>query len=168
MGIYEATFILDNREVKKGWGRTKAQVTGIIEKHGAKVLSARKWDDRKLAYPIKKQKRGTYLLSYIEADGPALVSMRNELQLTDFVLRHLFLVAESVPTDEMDATTREEEEIKNEVVAEEATEDEGVVASVGQRTAVKASSEDDDSDADEGADDTAEGDSSGDDEEQDA
>ena len=143
VGIYEATFILDNREVKKGWARTKTQVTGIMEKHGAKVLSARKWDDRKLAYPIKKQKRGTYLLSYIEAEGPMLISMRNEFHLTDYVLRHMILQSEEVPADEVDLSAQERERDKEEIVAEEAesAEDSGVVASVGERTAAEAPAE---------------------------
>ena len=66
VSIYEATFILDNREVKKGWKKVKGQVIDLLRKHGVETLAARRWEDRKLAYEIKKQKRATYMLTYIE------------------------------------------------------------------------------------------------------
>ena len=33
-------------------------VRGIVEKHGGEILVLKKWDERKLAYEINKQKRG--------------------------------------------------------------------------------------------------------------
>src|SRR4030095_13176676 len=62
MQLYEAMFLLDNREVKKGFDAARERVTTLLTKHGAKPRVVRKWDERKLAYEIARQKRGTDLI----------------------------------------------------------------------------------------------------------
>jgi len=137
VSIYEATLILDNREVKKGWRTLKGRVKELLERHGAKVVSARRWEDRKLAYEIKKQKRGTYFLSFLEqADpGESLFELDRDLLLQDYVLRHLILKVEAVPEGELDLSAKEDTEIANEpdVIGEGV--DEGQVVVVRARTA---------------------------------
>ncbi len=94
---YEAMFLLDNREVKKGWDHAKGIALTILERHGAKVVSARRWDERKLAYEIKKQKRATFLLVFFEALPEKIGPLNREIQLTEGILRHLVLVHEEFP-----------------------------------------------------------------------
>ena len=89
--------LLDNREVKKGWQTLKDGVTGLFQKHGAEVLSGRRWDERRLAYPIRRQHQATYLLCYYKADTSTLVAIRRELEYTEPVLRHLTVQCEEVP-----------------------------------------------------------------------
>ena len=89
--IYEIMVLLDNNVVRAGWKEAKGLATGLIEKHAGKVLSARRWDERKLAYPIKRQKRGTYYLNYFDATGDAVTNIRRDLTLTEGVLRFLVL-----------------------------------------------------------------------------
>jgi small subunit ribosomal protein S6 len=137
VSIYEATLILDNREVKKGWRTLKGRVKELLERHGCKVVAARRWEDRKLAYEIKKQKRGTYFLSYLEhADpGDSLFELDRDLLLQDFVLRHLILKVDAVPEGEIDLAAKEDSEIANEPDVIGEGEDEGQVVVVRERTA---------------------------------
>ncbi|MFO1077549.1 MAG: 30S ribosomal protein S6 [Planctomycetota bacterium] len=94
---YESMCILDNREVRKGWQPLKDAVTGVFQKHGAKILSSRRWDERRLAYPMKGQQRGTYLLVYFATDTQALAGIRRDLQFTEPVLRFLTMQCDEVP-----------------------------------------------------------------------
>lgn len=94
---YECMCLLDNREVRKGWQPLKDAVVGQFTKHGAKVLSSRRWDERRLAYPIKGQLRGTYLLVYFAADTQALTGIRRDLQFNESLLRYLLLECAEVP-----------------------------------------------------------------------
>jgi small subunit ribosomal protein S6 len=94
---YECMCLLDNREVKSGWQPLKDSVAAVFTKHGAEMLSARRWDERRLAYPIKGQQRGTYLLTYFKADTQQLTAIRRDLQFKEEVLRSLVLVCEEVP-----------------------------------------------------------------------
>lgn len=94
---YECMCLLDNREVRKGWQPLKDSVTGLFTKHGAQILSARRWDERRLAYPIDAQQRATYLLAYLKADTQSIAAIRRDLQFSDIVLRSLVLSCEEVP-----------------------------------------------------------------------
>lgn len=106
---YEIMYLLDNNAVRAGWNEAKAAATGLIAKHGGKVLSARRWEERKLAYPIKQRRRGTYLLAYGELATDGVASLRRELDLTESVLRYLILSAEAVPASELELTRLESE-----------------------------------------------------------
>lgn len=94
---YECMCLLDNREVRKGWQPLKDAVAGVFNKHGAKILSARRWDERRLAYAIKGQQRGTYLLTYLEADTQQISGIRRDLQFSESVLRSIVLSCAEVP-----------------------------------------------------------------------
>ena len=89
--------LLDNREVRKGWQPLKDAVLAMFTKHGAKILSGRRWEERRLAYPIKGQQRGTYLLVYFSADTQALSAVRRDLQFNESLLRFLLVDCEDVP-----------------------------------------------------------------------
>ncbi len=91
MAIYEGMFVLDSGRAAKDWEGAKALVDGVLERYGAKPILRDRWDERKLAYAIKRQKRGTYYLAYFEAPGDAVTQIRRDLVLTEGVLRFLVL-----------------------------------------------------------------------------
>jgi len=96
---YEAMVLLDNREVKQGWQALKDQVCGLFTKHGASIMSAKRWDERRLAYPIKHQLRGTYMLAYFEAETSEIAAIRRELDYAESVFRHMTFACEEIPAD---------------------------------------------------------------------
>ena len=89
--------LLDNREVREGWQALKDSVTGMFTKHGAEIVSARRWEERRLAYPIKHQQRGTYLLVYFNGEPDMITPLRRELQLSESIMRNLVLTCDKVP-----------------------------------------------------------------------
>lgn len=91
MPIYEGMFLLDSGRAAKDWEGTEALVTGVLTRYGAKLLVKDRWDERKLAYAVKKQRRGTYYLAYFDAPTPALAEIRRDLLLTEGVLRFMLL-----------------------------------------------------------------------------
>ncbi len=91
MAIYEGMFVLDSGRAAKDWDGTRKLVDDVLARYGAKPILADRWDERKLCYTIKRQKRGTYYLSYFEATGDAVTNIRRDLVLTDGVLRLLIL-----------------------------------------------------------------------------
>ena len=95
--------LLDNREVKKGWQTLKDTVSGMFKKHGAAVLSAKRWDERRLMYQVGRCRRATYLLVYFEGESVQTNSIRRELELNEQVLRHMMLTCEAVPQTAYDA-----------------------------------------------------------------
>ena len=106
-GLYESMFLLDNAVVREDWKKAKALVTDVLEKHGAKVKSARRWDERKLAYTIRQKKRATYLLCYYEMGNTHIHELRRDLELNERVLRYLILKTDAVPQTEIDLAAAE-------------------------------------------------------------
>lgn len=107
--IYEGMFLIDNDLVRSGWESAKGVVTGLLEKHGATVHTARRWDERALAYPIKGKRRATYLLTYFEFDGSQMPMLNRDLEITDGVLRYINLRQDEVPATEREAAGKETE-----------------------------------------------------------
>lgn len=106
--MYEGMFLLDNQVVREDWKRAKALVTDYLEKHGAKVHTARRWDERRLAYDVKRKKRATYLLAYYEIEHDAIPALVRDLELSEPILRHLLLQVDALPEAERDLAQAEE------------------------------------------------------------
>ncbi|MEX1025079.1 MAG: 30S ribosomal protein S6 [Planctomycetota bacterium] len=110
MNTYEGMFLIDNDVVRSGWDRAKASVVGLIEKHGGSLVTARRWDERRLAYTIKKKNRATYLLSFFKLPHDAHAALNRDLEIQEFCLRHLILRHEGeVPEVELKASEIENE-----------------------------------------------------------
>ena len=106
--IYEGMFLLDNELVRADWSSAKARVTGLLEKHGAEVRTARRWAERKLAYPIERRLRATYLLVYYTLPVERIPGFQRELDLTDGILRYLVLRVDEVPSSEAELAAAEQ------------------------------------------------------------
>ena len=91
--------LLDNREVKQGWEPLKETVAGMFKKYDADIVSMRRWDERGLAYAIRGQTRGTYLLVYYSGVPDNNTSISRELELSETVLRHMTSTCEEIPAD---------------------------------------------------------------------
>jgi small subunit ribosomal protein S6 len=76
---------------------------GIVEKHGGTISVIKKWDERKLAYEIGKNKRGTYVIAFFTASGPAITALERDVKLSEEVLRVLVTRADHLNEKEMAA-----------------------------------------------------------------
>jgi len=92
--VYEGLFILDSDLYARGADEVSGQVAGIVEQFGGEVLLSRLWDERKLAYPIKGHRRGTYWLAYFKMEPSAVKDLTRQFQLSDSILRFLILLVE--------------------------------------------------------------------------
>lgn len=75
---------------------TQAQVDGLTENfekiitdQGGSVPKKESWGLRSMAYKIKKNRKGHYVLLNIDATGPAIQEMERQMHLHEDVLRHL-------------------------------------------------------------------------------
>jgi small subunit ribosomal protein S6 len=79
-----------------------------VAKHGGEMRSCRRWDERRLAYPIKRKRRATFLLTYCDLPATALAPLNRDLEINETVLRHLLLRAEELPSQELELTAAED------------------------------------------------------------
>lgn len=92
--VYEAMFILDSIRFGHDPDGISGQLADLIRKAGGEILVSRLWEERRLAYPIKGQRKGTYWLIYLSLDGLQLVGLRRQFDITETILRYLFLKIE--------------------------------------------------------------------------
>ena len=97
MNQYEGMFLIDPVQASTNWNKVTEHIHGILTKAQAKIIRETKWDDRKLAYEIKHQKRGSYYLVYFEAPPQNISQIKADCQLSEYLLRTLFLVAKKIP-----------------------------------------------------------------------
>lgn len=101
MKTYEAMFLLDSGHASAHWGERVDEIKGILQRHGAEIIRLTKWDDRRLAYPIRHYKRGTYVLCYYRAPRETNVRVERDVQLSDNVLRVLIIRREKMTEEQM-------------------------------------------------------------------
>ena len=109
MNTYEGLFLLNSVEAKRDWDGAAEHVRSILAKHGAETGTNYRWDERKLAYEVKRQKRGTYYLVYFTCPSEAITAIRRDCQLSETILRHLIVCWEG----EMPAMPTEDELAKH-------------------------------------------------------
>ncbi len=108
MTMYEGMFLLDNKAMGEDWGASLDQVVDLVTKSGGTVASARRWDERKLAYKVNGRQRGTYVLTYFDADGAGVAALATEVRLSPMVMRHVVLGCEAAPEEELEVGIQRE------------------------------------------------------------
>ncbi len=88
---YEAMIILDSAKAGTDWEGVSGRLREMMEREGAEIESVEKWDERRLAYEIKGQRRGAYVLVHFSAPPGALVGIRRGFGLSEDVVRALVL-----------------------------------------------------------------------------
>jgi small subunit ribosomal protein S6 len=84
-------FLIDSAEAAKDWDGIIELVTKMLNKIDAQILSLKKWDERPLAYSIKRCSRGTYILAYFKADGLKITELERDVLLSERIMRALIL-----------------------------------------------------------------------------
>ena len=99
---YEGLFLFGTAATVDVEGSVKA-IGELVTKHGGEIMLLRKWDERKLAYEVKKNKRGLYVLCFFKAQGGAVDKITRDVNLTENILRVLITDATHLTLDEMKA-----------------------------------------------------------------
>ena len=105
--LYEALILLNQRAVSDDFSGCVEHVREILGRADAELVVLRRWDERKLAYEIKGQKRGTFLLAYFRADARQIVNIERDCNLSELVLRVLIIQADHVGPTELELAGRD-------------------------------------------------------------
>lgn len=93
--LYEGMFLVDPALAASDWDGVKESIKSILEKFGAEIVSMKKWDERRLAYPVKGKTRGTYILVFFRVEGPQIADIERSVRLNDNITRVLILAVEN-------------------------------------------------------------------------
>jgi small subunit ribosomal protein S6 len=102
-------FLLDTTKVAGDIPAAVKQLHAILERNQAEILASRPWEDnRKLAYPIRGQKKGLYYLTYFRTEGKNVDAIERDFKLVELVLRMLVLKIDPKLVDIMLQLARDE------------------------------------------------------------
>jgi small subunit ribosomal protein S6 len=96
MPLYESVFIARNDVTQAQVDAVADQVTAILAEQGGEVKKREYWGLRGLAYRIKKNRKGHYMLLGIDALPAAMQEVERQLGLNEDVLRVLTLRVEAI------------------------------------------------------------------------
>ena len=89
--VYEAMLIFDSNRFARDPGKLPKEIEELITSKGGEVLISRLWEDRKLAYPIRGQRKGTYWLIYFRANPDQIKPLNRQCEINEMILRQLIL-----------------------------------------------------------------------------
>lgn len=89
--VYEGLFIFDANKFARDQSAGPQAVEGMITDAGGTVMVSRLWEERRLAYPIRGQRKGAYWLMYFKLPGGEVAPLNRKCELHEMVLRHLVL-----------------------------------------------------------------------------
>jgi small subunit ribosomal protein S6 len=96
MPLYESVFIARQDVAQTQVDALGEQFTKIIEGMNGKVSKREYWGLRNLAFRIKKNRKGHYVLLNIEAPAPAVAEMERNMRINEDVLRYLTVKVEAL------------------------------------------------------------------------
>ena len=94
MRQYEVTYIVHPDLDETAFGEINERVQGWIANAGGKVVKVDLWGKRKLAYEIRKQTEGQYVLLETEMSPEFCVELERNLRLLEPVMRFLIIAKE--------------------------------------------------------------------------
>jgi small subunit ribosomal protein S6 len=89
--VYEGLFIFDSNKFARNQTGLPGEVEKMITDVGGEVLVSRLWEERRLAYPIAGQRKGTYWLLYFRGKTSEIGPLNRKCEIHDGILRQLVL-----------------------------------------------------------------------------
>ena len=97
---YEAMFLI-SPAVAAEMQNILDELNAYFERIEAEVIALNKWDERRLAYEIDKNKRGVYLLAFLRCDSVKIGELERLCNFSENILRVMITSAEHLTDEEM-------------------------------------------------------------------
>ncbi len=87
MRTYETIFIVHPEVVGDEYAAVVEKFKGVLSDQQANILKVDEWGARKLAYPIKKQGRGSFVLVAYEAAAGVIAEFERRMRIDDKIIK---------------------------------------------------------------------------------
>jgi small subunit ribosomal protein S6 len=98
---YETIYILRSDVDAETAQRVQARVSDALEREHGKLVKVEAWGRRRLAYPLRKQRRGVYVYLKYVGGGGLVAEVERNLKLQDAVIK--FMTVQSA--EDVDVST---------------------------------------------------------------
>jgi len=146
MSFYETLYIVDPNLENKALEKTMDSIGKELEKTKSKIINHHFWGKKRLAYPVDRQKYGSYIIMQYEGgDQSKMVDYNTWMKLNNSVLRHMTILLEEKPELYVENIKSEPEDGNNKATDESTSEKESVVSDSGSKNEVEDSKDQDSS-----------------------
>lgn len=88
MQLYESIFIVRPSLSDEETSKLIDKLKGVVEKSGT-VLKLENWGKKKLAYEVKRERKGTFVYLHFQSKGDLVSELERSYRLEDSVLKFL-------------------------------------------------------------------------------
>jgi small subunit ribosomal protein S6 len=108
---YEIIFIADPNLSEPDVETLTTTVKGFVEKEGGKIEKSENWGKKRLAYEVRRQRDGYYILLTVQGSAALVKEVERRIRVTDGIIRHLSVrVDEELAKAETRKAARAEQE----------------------------------------------------------
>jgi small subunit ribosomal protein S6 len=107
---YETIYILRADVDAEAAERIQARVSDALEREHGKLVKVESWGRRKLAYPVRKQRKGVYVYLKYVGGGGLVAEVERNLKLQDAVVK--YMTVQTSDEVDLEALQIDPEEIK--------------------------------------------------------
>ena len=97
MELYESLFIIRPSLSDEETTALIEKMKGTVTKNGASLERAENWGRKKLAYEIKRERKGTYVYFYFKGPGAVIAELERSYRLEDSIIKFLTVKLEQEP-----------------------------------------------------------------------
>ncbi|MGE5559928.1 MAG: 30S ribosomal protein S6 [Chloroflexota bacterium] len=94
MRSYELMYIIRPDLDEEQTNAVIEKYKGLLETQGATVQNVEKWGKRRLAYLVKDQTEGFYVIVTFRSEAPAVAELDRLLKISDEVMKYLIIAQE--------------------------------------------------------------------------
>lgn len=107
MPLYEMMFIARQDMSPAQVEELADQLGTVITSGDGKVVKTDHWGLKTLAYKIKKNRKGHYVIMHIDAPAPTVLEMERQIRINESILRYMTIRMESFADDKNEETKKE-------------------------------------------------------------
>ena len=96
MPLYECVFIARNDVTQQQVETIADNIGTTLGEHGGAVVKREYWGLRNLAFRMKKNRKGHYVLMNISAPAAAVAEMERNMRINEDILRHMTVRVEAL------------------------------------------------------------------------
>lgn len=89
MQQYESIFIIRPSLSDEDTSKLIDKMKGVLEKSGATLLKFENWGKKKLAYEVKRERKGTFVYFHFTSPGNVVGELERSYRLEDSVIKFL-------------------------------------------------------------------------------
>ena len=109
MELYESLFIIRPSLSDEETNALIEKMKGVAERTGAQFIKSENWGRKKLAYEVRRERKGTYVYFYFKAPNNTVGELEHAYRLEDNIIKFLtvHLENELVPRRAVEAPSEE-------------------------------------------------------------